>query len=980
MGKIIFEITDSPRQKFSTVEKSDDLQGAKMARRMSRLVARRPDLVENNPKLAQYKDKEAEMQQRADQTRERHREEKPGVVHEDLDQDDGSEDLERSYHIDAGPLDQGPNFSGVRKGSDGHVASVAVTHESHILMGKRRDNQKWTLPGGHLDEGEDPHEGGKRELKEEAGIDAKKLKHLGSEKLKTFTGKEKTIHAFQLEVKERPKTSMVLDPDQEVDRWQWIKHKNGKLPDHVKANLHSPKNIVLDQMGLNKGGVLSVPQMREQGKKEGKENVGGGLVDRDLFYAFRKKGPTDKKTEKPAELENKSMFFVRDLLKSGSHKYIRKYQHNGEWIYIYHEGDQHHKLSEDDLAAHHHLAEHGDDAERAHHSELISRIQHMTDEDVEGHKLLAEHGEEHERAHHKSILKILGHKKEEKDKLGKLEQTVTQADRQDEADKELTPAQRHKASETIGKVINEQITYLHGHATTPISQALVPLMNKNDFTKPSGDAKSIRGILDGLHKMASKLEAKQGSLTSSNSTVTQHGGTYGNVIYNKAIAALVDAGIVPKAYADEHKREARATEHKAQGMKGIQERAEARAREQAERERRELGELNGSMAFHMASMMEGGGNRVEKAKELDRSIKRIFGKSLTKEQFPYNFESNGLKTKIVSAEAHGDTIHLKLQVYDADGEPIMESWERKWSLKDGRPNIYNSYMAVKTNKRNGAKIGDLINKSQRELMKSLPNGGTVNVTAALDVGGYNWANQGFSFETESELRGMRDNFQRFAQEKGVHLTDADMRNFTEPVHIAAFTDGKKYEKNVRSYKLTPDQISSSSLSGAAGSHALTADEKRSGTSTRMLCHLGKAFMLGRSWHGEWDSKEVTSASRHADEYRQLRERAIKVLEPTYLNVVSETKAGNRSRGAPDTRQVTSRSSLPSGTNANSEHRIRTWTPRGGGNIRLTKTRIDRVMRMDETAIRHFIANAPLTSRARGELRKRLSERGRNGQS
>ena len=111
----------------------------------------------------------------------------------------------------------------------------------------------------------------------------------------------------------------------------------------------------------------------------------------------------------------------------------------------------------------------------------------------------------------------------------------------------------------------------------------------------------------------------------------------------------------------------------------------------------------------------------------------------------------------------------------------------------------------------------------------------------------------------------------------------------------------------------------------------------------------------------------------------MRERAIKVLEPAYQTVVSQTKAGERTRAPAETRQVTPRSSLPSGTHGVSEQRIRVWTPRGGGNIRLTKTRIDRVMRMDSEGVQHFIQNAPLTTRARTELRNRLSERARNGQ-
>ena len=48
-------------------------------------------------------------------------------------------------------------------------------HGDHILMGKRRDNQKWTFPGGHVEPQETMKEGAMRELKEETGIEAHPL-------------------------------------------------------------------------------------------------------------------------------------------------------------------------------------------------------------------------------------------------------------------------------------------------------------------------------------------------------------------------------------------------------------------------------------------------------------------------------------------------------------------------------------------------------------------------------------------------------------------------------------------------------------------------------------------------------------------------------------------------------------------------------------------------------------------------------------
>lgn len=892
--------------KHRVIKGDDDqsLQGAKMARRISRLIERKPDVLQTRPEWGKYKDGEAKMQERAAETREEHRQEKPGVVHEELEQDDGTEKSGDQFVI-----------SELAKGKDGHVSSVAVVHKDAVLMGKRRDNNRWTLPGGHLDDGEDPHEGGKRELKEEAGIEADQLHHLKSEKIKTHTGKEKTIHAFKYEVSERPKTSMVLDPDQEVHSWKWIRHKDGKLPEHVSCNLHSPKNTVLTAMGLDKSGA----------------------------------------------------FFITDLIKGmGGHKYIRKYQRAGKWIYIYHEPGHHGRRMDDqhveDLHA---LAEHGDE----HAKSVVDAIEEGDQNVIDDIIALADHGDEHA----KQMMKDFGLKKEkageEKDDgLGKLERTVTQSERLDPVDKPLEATMKHKATEAVAKAINEQIAYLNQHRTTPIGQALHPVMMDREFTKPLHEAKTIREMMTAVHTLAAKLETKQGNLVSSNSSLTAHGGTYGNMIHNRAMKALAQAGVIPEAYADEHMREARGNQPEVKSLKDHAERAARAEAERAERERRELGELQGSMAFHMASMMENSrGDRVQQAKQFDEAIKSIFGRSLKKEEWPYNFEAQGLKTKISSIDAGNGRISMDMRVYDSDGNQIMQDWRREWSKQGGRPHIYNSIMVVKSEFRGGAKVGDLINKGQRELMKAQPRGGTVGVTAALDVGGYNWANQGFSFSNQRDLQSFRQRFQLFCQEKGIHLTNEDMEAFTEPVHFAAFNDGKKYIKNVKEYKLTQAQKDSGEL---APGHPLSREEKSAGRSNRMACHLGKAFLLGQHWSGIWDSREANATTRYADSYANMRERAVKHLEANYQAVSSAAQAGERTREAPRSERVTPRSSVGQGVNRdNVERHIRSWTPAGDrGNIRMTKTRIQRILRWPPADVDHFLANASLTPAARRAIR------------
>lgn len=148
--------------------------------------------------------------------------------------------------LDIGRIQQG--FLKMAKGYK-EVAAIAVICDGKMLMGKRKDNQKWTQPGGHLEAGEDPMTGALRELEEETGIKAKAsdLKHFESRMV--ADGKIK-VHGFVMECKEKPSTSMMSDPDEEVFRWVW-KPLN-PLPEEVKKSLHVPKdNLVLDYLKVD---------------------------------------------------------------------------------------------------------------------------------------------------------------------------------------------------------------------------------------------------------------------------------------------------------------------------------------------------------------------------------------------------------------------------------------------------------------------------------------------------------------------------------------------------------------------------------------------------------------------------------------------------------------------------------------------------------------------------------------------------------
>jgi 8-oxo-dGTP pyrophosphatase MutT (NUDIX family) len=64
------------------------------------------------------------------------------------------------------------------------TASVFVLNEGKVLLLKQTKSKFWLLPGGHIDDGELPHEAAIREVKEETNLDIEILQK-PDEKAKT---------------------------------------------------------------------------------------------------------------------------------------------------------------------------------------------------------------------------------------------------------------------------------------------------------------------------------------------------------------------------------------------------------------------------------------------------------------------------------------------------------------------------------------------------------------------------------------------------------------------------------------------------------------------------------------------------------------------------------------------------------------------------------------------------------------------------
>jgi 8-oxo-dGTP pyrophosphatase MutT (NUDIX family) len=152
-------------------------------------------------------------------------------------------------------------------------------------MGKRRDNQKFTNPGGHLNPGEDPVKGAVREVKEETGLelDPHLFKHLETRIVTKKDGGKIEVHGFRVDLRHKPSTSMKQDPDGEVFRWQWIKTDSDL--GHISENLHVPlkDNVLLTHILKDKPMRKHVKRFWDSARKMG---VGDELKDKLL-----KEGP-----------------------------------------------------------------------------------------------------------------------------------------------------------------------------------------------------------------------------------------------------------------------------------------------------------------------------------------------------------------------------------------------------------------------------------------------------------------------------------------------------------------------------------------------------------------------------------------------------------------------------------------------------------------------------------------------------------------
>jgi 8-oxo-dGTP pyrophosphatase MutT (NUDIX family) len=122
------------------------------------------------------------------------------------------------------------------KKSNRIAIGVIINEENKMLMGKRNDTNKWTVPAGHIEENECPFVGMGRELKEETGLDAKDIKMI-----KAGFEDGLLLYLFEIKIDSEQKIDTSNDPDNECKDWTY------EDPfDHIyELHIPAPKNWAL---------------------------------------------------------------------------------------------------------------------------------------------------------------------------------------------------------------------------------------------------------------------------------------------------------------------------------------------------------------------------------------------------------------------------------------------------------------------------------------------------------------------------------------------------------------------------------------------------------------------------------------------------------------------------------------------------------------------------------------------------------------
>jgi hypothetical protein len=445
-------------------------------------------------------------------------------------------------------------------------------------MGKRKDNNRWTFPGGHLDEGETPHEGALRELYEESGIEAHQLSYLSQHDLKTPDIK---VHCFRFGADH--KTTVKNDPDDEVYGWQWVKYEGG-LPEEIRNNLHVPeeRNVMLSH-----------------------------LVEKsNVYYIDLKKG-----------------------MAAAGHKYLRKYKgRDGKWVYVYKEkGQPAVRIPEEKInrmkAIVEELGERHEQVKPI--AQLLGTLKEFDTAPMKKlHLLINETSGNDEHAHIRSNAK-----KHLRDKYGIDDhEELSHMVAKDDIDKPFVVNddvnKAFEAKFALETVLDNNFNHLSNYQNNPLYENLKSAgITADSIMSGINEANTLRELINAFNDGLKKIETAHEGLRS-----RRHQDGYARGMYAEGIRNLEEAGFLPRGYAQAVPYGEQPIE--IEGVKkAIKEREERERRAEEERVRREQAEIAEYIPLADEAMeyfgIRGDGTRLKVAK----GIKSFFGKDFSMSYF-----------------------------------------------------------------------------------------------------------------------------------------------------------------------------------------------------------------------------------------------------------------------------------------------------------------------------------------------------------
>jgi len=826
------------------------------------------------------------------------------------------------------------------------VASVAVVHDDKILMMQRRDNSRWTLPGGHLDDGEDPSEGAKRELKEEAGIIANKVRSLGSEKLTSFTGKKMTIHAFIYEPKQKPTFNSKNDPDKEAGVHKWVSIKD--FPQDIKDNLHSPRNTVLRKIGILKS-----------------------LMDSGIDLLM--------KGVKGASAAN--------------HKYIRKYKRGSKWVYVYVEPNGKSRTLPDEwIKAVEKLAADGSEVAMKMLEDVVEYAPGKIEELRKLHSLGSELASRH--------LKEMGIDPA-------IEEVVESMKPADSVRANLSAEDKTKVFSSMDSALSTNLfDRLNSHRTGPIGLALTALVGSdwNIARRKIMDAvnkkKTTEEMLQEFHRQLNVIDSLPAS---ARHEVTSAGGA-GNFTYNKAIELMTTKGILPEGYGTVHKRTPGSPEHEVQGVDDIRERVKrakaerAKAeRVEAEREQRELGEY----IPKAEAVLSYYGKTVNDAAKITiaKNIRKFFGANFDMVKFDKFLNpdsrnstvikiSDGFLSGLEGNSGREREISFSFDIKDSrTGAQVTGASRRIIKNSDNSIHFHNDHFRRpgndKLEKYEGMSKGMYagVENFMKEVTKDYPEAAKNNSTIEMGAANHGfgdsfkgsllWAKHYFDFKNSSDLSKWKSTFTAAIDQAKIDIPsmasdlEAVKKKISSFKHPYQFVNLGIKVNRVQAGKLAKYR-GSAVVAGVTHSNGLDFDFNR-------IFNAKEAVRNGIAGDGKIDIGEVLLI-KGQDSFYGINYFNKKTPPPSVLNDF-RTAYYNREGGA--TAGAAPASAAPAGrfTSPRVKETVeRTWKPKGKS-IVMNADRLRQIGSWSKEEIHEFYQKAPLTRDAKERVKQIMNSIG-----